>query len=194
MRIFCQISIHALRVEGDSHKYITYTDLARISIHALRVEGDSRYLPSKLRTPTYFYPRPPGGGRLQLVSRSLGHNNFYPRPPGGGRHFTHCRQRHVTWYFYPRPPGGGRHLRSRFSFNVHRYFYPRPPGGGRLWAPGPGDNSSLDFYPRPPGGGRQQKQTKFSSVFAQKGEEFASLRRGKRKFAGGVLKRTNFGF
>ncbi|WP_417110215.1 hypothetical protein, partial [Hominenteromicrobium sp.] len=50
------------------------------------------------------------------------------------------------------------------------------------------------FYPRPPGGGRQQKQTKFSSVFAQKGEEFASLRRGKRKFAGGVLKRTNFGF
>ena len=28
-------------MEGDSHKYITYTDLARISIHALRVEGDS---------------------------------------------------------------------------------------------------------------------------------------------------------
>ncbi len=51
-----------------------------------------------------------------------------------------------------------------------------------------------NFYPRPPGGGRQQKRTKFSSVFAQKGEEFASLRRGKRKFAGGVLKRTNFGF
>ena len=51
-----------------------------------------------------------------------------------------------------------------------------------------------NFYPRPPGGGRQQKRTKFSSVFAQKGEEFASLRREKRKFAGGVLKRTNFGF
>ena len=55
-------------------------------------------------------------------------------------------------------------------------------------------SATLNFYPRPPGGGRQQKQTKFSSVFAQKGEEFASLRRGKRKFAGGVLKRTNFGF
>ena len=52
----------------------------------------------------------------------------------------------------------------------------------------------LNFYPRPPGGGRQQKRTKFSSVFAQKGEEFASLRREKREFAGGVLKRTNFGF
>ena len=55
-------------------------------------------------------------------------------------------------------------------------------------------DTPADFYPRPPGGGRQQKRTKFSSVFAQKGEEFASLRRGKRKFAGGVLKRTNFGF
>ena len=76
---------------------------------------------------------------------------------------------------------------------TQKHFYPRPPGGGRQgggwlgWV-------RFDFYPRPPGGGRQQKRTKFSSVFAQKGEEFASLRRGKRKFAGGVLKRTNFGF
>lgn len=57
-----------------------------------------------------------------------------------------------------------------------------------------GTGGGKNFYPRPPGGGRQQKRTKFSSVFAQKGEEFASLRRGKREFAGGVLKRTNFGF
>ena len=96
--------------------------------------------------------------------------------------------------FYPRPPGGGRRHTSLTSFMVLD-FYPRPPGGGR-----PGKDifllvlSTLYFYPRPPGGGRQQKRTKFSSVFAQKGEEFASLRRGKRKFAGGVLKRTNFGF
>ena len=89
MRIFCQISIHALRVEGDSHKYITYTDLARISIHALRVEGDSRYLPSKLRTPTYFYPRPPGGGRpVPSVKSFIMYIHFYPRPPGGGRRNT----------------------------------------------------------------------------------------------------------
>lgn len=66
-------------------------------------------------------------------------------------------------------------------------------GGGQGGNAGDG-NGSQDFYPRPPGGGRQQKRTKFSSVFAQKGEEIASLRRGKRKFAGGVLKRTNFGF
>ena len=72
-------------------------------------------------------------------------------------------------------------------------FYPRPPDGGRqAMYNRPKDN--LHFYPRPPDGGRQQKRTKFSSVFAQKGEEFASLRRGKREFADGVLKRTNFGF
>ena len=36
-----QISIHALRVEGD-HGCMRFKDLqAKISIHALRVEGDS---------------------------------------------------------------------------------------------------------------------------------------------------------
>ena len=48
------------------------------------------------------------------------------------------------------------------------------------------------FYPRPPGGGRQQKRTKFSSVFAQKGEEFASLRRGKRKICRWRFKKDKF--
>ena len=50
----------------------------------------------------------------------------------------------------------------------------------------------LHFYPRPPGGGRQQKRTKFSSVFAQKGEEFASLRRGKRKICRWRFKKDKF--
>lgn len=49
-----------------------------------------------------------------------------------------------------------------------------------------------NFYPRPPGGGRQQKRTKFSSVFAQKGEEFASLRRGKRKICRWRFKKDKF--
>ena len=37
-----------------------------ISIHALRVEGD-RKRPRSNRTPQYnFYPRPPGGGRQKI--------------------------------------------------------------------------------------------------------------------------------
>ncbi len=36
-----EISIHALRVEGDWHLSL-YSTIAKISIHALRVEGDSK--------------------------------------------------------------------------------------------------------------------------------------------------------
>ncbi len=55
------ISIHALRVEGDTINANCPGD-DEISIHALRVEGDlSRF--SKVLSTLYFYPRPPGGGR-----------------------------------------------------------------------------------------------------------------------------------
>ena len=57
------ISIHALRVEGDAREQ-DKGGARRISIHALRVEGDflhGRFLGGF----GDFYPRPPGGGRLQ---------------------------------------------------------------------------------------------------------------------------------
>ena len=57
------ISIHALRVEGDGLQVLHDVHLAVISIHALRVEGDSN-LPWIGSPTAYFYPRPPGGGRL----------------------------------------------------------------------------------------------------------------------------------
>ena len=58
------ISIHALRVEGDrTHPYPLYRKQC-ISIHALRVEGDIN--PASFPPPALnFYPRPPGGGRLR---------------------------------------------------------------------------------------------------------------------------------
>ena len=79
-----------------------------ISIHALREEGDLRgkdgdaydclflSTPSARRatrppsthstTASYFYPRPPRGGRLdKRTGRELDHRDFYPRPPRGGR-------------------------------------------------------------------------------------------------------------
>ena len=59
------ISIHALRVEGDATVHL-FEIIFGISIHALRVEGDStgKYQNNKIG---YFYPRPPGGGRLCIV-------------------------------------------------------------------------------------------------------------------------------
>ena len=80
------------------------TDL--ISIHALRAEGDAG---CDRRAPevTYFYPRPPCGGRRAPAITSTRQVNFYPRPPCGGR--LTCRPRSTSSsYFYPRPPCGGR--------------------------------------------------------------------------------------
>ena len=78
-----------------------------ISIHALREEGDrSRSL--KNSALTYFYPRPPRGGRpagrgvvegpqpisihalreegdITIAATSMTKCDFYPRPPRGGR-------------------------------------------------------------------------------------------------------------
>ena len=80
-----------------------------ISIHALRVEGDTAWTLKTSRN-FNFYPRPPGGGRrgnATLWACSTAY--FYPRPPGGGRHQANG-DRKTERDFYPRPPGGGRPL------------------------------------------------------------------------------------
>ena len=141
-----------------------------ISIHALRVEGDAT---SCMRSPTPS-------------------TNFYPRPPGGGRHLDRpqpLRDLLISIHAL-RVEGDLDHAAA----DDHGVGFLSTPSGWRATRGMPVGMVPVNFYPRPPGGGRQQKRTKFSSVFAQKGEEIASLRRGKRKFAGGVLKRTNFGF
>ena len=57
-----KISIHALREEGDSYVGSEW-GLRNISIHALREEGDLAAFRLPAQT-SYFYPRPPRGGRL----------------------------------------------------------------------------------------------------------------------------------
>ena len=217
---------------------IRYLESLDISIHALRVEGDLKTYTMEQMQAVDFYPRPPGGGRLAIDDVVSTYQATFLSTPSGWRATNIGGNCDTVCVIFLSTPSGWRatddcKLRAnakRISIHALRvegdwqkvtadagrlisihalrvegdrasylhtrwadYFYPRPPGGGR-------QKNVLsrtrfpDFYPRPPGGGRQQKQTKFSSVFAQKGEEFASLRRGKRKFAGGVLKRTNFGF
>ena len=78
------ISIHALREEGDGRLAHPAQGNHRISIHALREEGDL------------------AGADLPPPNQ-----NFYPRPPRGGRHNAEVRQWQL-FYFYPRPPRGGR--------------------------------------------------------------------------------------
>ncbi len=174
--IVYQISIHALRVEGDGNAEDKRVAQLLISIHALRVEGDCTHLRWMPRNARFLST--PSGWRATLVPRAdrrrRGH--FYPRPPGGGRHSILITTPRWKRNFYPRPPGGGR-LSTSTPIWRSLYFYPRPPGGGRL-AGGEfpnlpagisihalrveGDRRSRqtfprcqDFYPRPPGGGRR---------------------------------------
>ena len=89
-----QISIHALREEGDvfvchllillciflstpSARRATYCFFNKfffkvISIHALREEGDNRQLLQTSSVFHYFYPRPPRGGRPGAESGHAG--------------------------------------------------------------------------------------------------------------------------
>ena len=89
---------------------------AEISIHALREEGDM-YPAAFYDDAAYFYPRPPRGGRrfpyhivegikkflstpsarratVQILDAALNRRNFYPRPPRGGRQLFH-----IAYYY-----------------------------------------------------------------------------------------------
>ena len=68
----------------------------QISIHALREEGD--LLSSLLSAPFWdFYPRPPRGGRREASFRGCPWRiYFYPRPPRGGRHQFHALSAEVV--------------------------------------------------------------------------------------------------
>ena len=66
-----RISIHALRVEGDTAFRAAFILSFKISIHALRVEGDGLFRRNSFLLSRYFYPRPPCGGRLKSTSDIL---------------------------------------------------------------------------------------------------------------------------
>ena len=128
--VLSDISIHALRVEGDW--CAQWNDVCEyISIHALRVEGDYM-LTGTDDTAENFYPRPPGGGRQHAPPSNVLTNCISIhalRVEGDGLAWVHTGT--ATPNFYPRPPGGGR-LVCTMERCLRIYFYPRPPGGGRL--------------------------------------------------------------
>ena len=67
---FCNISIHALRGEGDRAFRARELRCCEISIHALRGEGD-RIAQRKDDLAGNFYPRPPRGGRPNMHKMAL---------------------------------------------------------------------------------------------------------------------------
>ena len=168
----------------------------QISIHALREEGD-RLAAWQTCFQQDFYPRPPRGGR-QAAAFVLALDKLFLSTPSARR----ATQTNTTYEFtksdfYPRPPRGGRPagcLADLFpagflstpsarratsrrlcagtgqAISIHalreegdaagtdgaqdqKHFYPRPPRGGRQlpqWV----TTMIMNFYPRPPRGGR----------------------------------------
>ena len=148
-----QISIHALREEGDlssgsggvwaavflstpsarraTTEVCEHWVIIAISIHALREEGDLPELGSDRRR-NDFYPRPPRGGRQSVSTAVLTGRNFYPRPPRGGRLLFEC-SRSNSLSFLSTPSARRATPASSSLIATISNFYPRPPRGGRRW-------------------------------------------------------------
>ncbi len=143
-------------------------DRLEISIHALRVEGDTM-LGSACRLKMHFYPRPPGGGRQIPIETPLTPDeNFYPRPPGGGRRIIICvHPMSATISIHALRVEGDMITISTRDYTKISIHALRVEGDGTA---GFYDTLPDDFYPRPPGGGRhiradaQQKRIAFLST------------------------------
>ena len=124
------ISIHALREEGDDAAEPYLLSLLAISIHALREEGDQLSQTTGARM-LYFYPRPPRGGRrlpltngqpekqisihalreegdnccVNLIAKAIA---FLSTPSARRATIALIIIAKCTDHFYPRPPRGGR--------------------------------------------------------------------------------------
>ena len=137
------------------------------------------------RKQSYFYPRPPRGGRPTPSKTGRRGGDFYPRPPRGGRPLkddglvaikkflstpsarraTACENHRTRpeCYFYPRPPRGGRRaalrlLHPRRPISIHAL---REEGDALLaWS----HAKVRHFYPRPPRGGRRTTSATTSCV------------------------------
>ena len=192
------ISIHALREEGDrrllgqrfrlklflstpSARRATYecfkrrikpnVFLSTPSARRATLSGISRvYLLS------YFYPRPPRGGRLLASSvmeyfrvisihalREEGdtpglfiyasRNRFLSTPSARRATPSRCHLQKLFSDFYPRPPRGGRHEEKKKG-NIELLFLSTPSARRATQGAFISAFGGADFYPRPPRGGR----------------------------------------
>ena len=148
------ISIHALREEGDVGRHRPGRHHRQISIHALREEGDAAS-PRTTSPRSYFYPRPPRGGRRAALpsAECLEDISIHAlREEGDAHELDHGQRAQVISIHALREegddagaaavvglalflstPSARRATLTFFPLMVMGfYFYPRPPRGGRL--------------------------------------------------------------
>ena len=145
---YADISIHALREEGDWSIPLWYGSRS-ISIHALREEGDGLGFPVQVRsgvflsTPsarraTYLSQESRDAGEISIHSlreeddqtrRAIGRgrpSDFYPRPPRGGRQLVGDLGGQVVQISIHALREEGDTLTTAAATSW-LYFYPRPP-------------------------------------------------------------------
>ena len=141
-----QISIHALREEGDINGLSEIRRRYEISIHALREEGD-RHSPFHKLVTQYFYPRPPRGGRPLQTAETYWQRDISIhalREEGDTRPVLLPAPVSI---FLSTPSARRATHRSGGSGKPGSYFYPRPPRGGRpLCTPQPGFPSLISIH------------------------------------------------
>ena len=154
-----------------------WTPIQQISIHALREEGDGLLI-APTRCLCNFYPRPPRGGRLSLADEIAAAYEFLSTPSARRATCGLCvaQGRRAISIHALREEGDRYHIAQAGTLHD---FYPRPPRGGRrgtadviaemiqfLSTPSARRATCLvatiwlvlaDFYPRPPRGGRQRR-------------------------------------
>ena len=146
------ISIHALREEGDVERCKKIILAMSISIHALREEGDLMRV-YRMEGDGDFYPRPPRGGRRFVRGIHLHLRRFLSTPsarrataasiaaracssvflstPSARRATGGCLLCGCAMEFLSTPSARRATDFSRIFGDFDGYFYPRPPRGGR---------------------------------------------------------------
>ena len=151
-----EISIHALREEGDTWAFFAVAVAVFISIHALREEGDAAAA-ARIAGVILFLSTPSARRATKNKDSfiSIKPISIHALREEGDRRTTHAE--YGMDDFYPRPPRGGRPRRRKHSDRRTRFL--STPSARRAT-----DEQTYvyqvlyDFYPRPPRGGRQQKQ------------------------------------
>ena len=100
-----------------------------ISIHALREEGDSAAHPPDCRS-WHFYPRPPRGGR-PLAAHAVAVRPIFLSTPSARRATHYVDELYTMIAFLSTPSARRATIRSFPRFAPADDFYPRPPRGGR---------------------------------------------------------------
>ena len=123
-----------------------------ISIHALREEGDGKKMHYVRLKIIYFYPRPPQGGRPAHSCTEEGKTIFLSTP--SARRATKRDAISFRFIEFLSTPSARRATVPSARMSMPESdFYPRPPRGGRPIRVPP-LAPAVNFYPRPPRGGR----------------------------------------